>query len=599
MEDQENYLNKYSTAAYKLAIRHYLRQIIRNWRVAVPGLLLTGIGSIFVFFLPALVLAKLLGRFSGQENVGLSDFLPYILLFAGFWTIGELLWRLAMYFTNRADIQAIRQLYLQAMEELLRKDQAFFNDHFAGSLTKRVTGYARKYEQFYDTLAFNVTPNIIPAIFASVVLWHYSPWLVVVLLGMTTMTFVIIFPFIRRRQKMVNARESSNAYLTGYVADVIGNAVAVRSFAHETKEYDKHSRNVNDFTRKTLRSWDYHNQVINLMVSPMYVLTNVIGLSIALVITDGPLSVEAVLVTFTYFATVTRALWEFNQIYRNLEAALSEAAQFTELLLSEPEVKDKPGTQVLKPLHGLVQFQSVDFRYSDGSIENLFDNFTLAIEPGEKVGLVGRSGGGKTTITKLLLRFMDIDDGAILVDGQNIADVTQKSLRREISYVPQEAVLFHRSLMDNIRYGNADASEDEVIQASKLAHADEFIRTLPKGYDTLVGERGVKLSGGQRQRIAIARAILKQAPILLLDEATSALDSESEKYIQEALWKLMEGKTALVIAHRLSTIQRMDRIVVLEQGKIIEEGSHKELLAKKGTYADLWTHQSGGFLEDS
>jgi ATP-binding cassette subfamily B protein len=222
----------------------------------------------------------------------------------------------------------------------------------------------------------------------------------------------------------------------------------------------------------------------------------------------------------------------------------------------------------------------------------------LRIKPGEKVGLVGPSGGGKTSLTGLLMRFMDVQEGKILIDGQDIANIRQADLRQRISYVPQEPLLFHRSLRENIRYGQLDASDKVIEGVAKLAHAHEFITQLPQGYNTLVGERGVKLSGGQRQRVAIARALLKNAPILVLDEATSALDSESELLIQDALWKLMENRTAIVIAHRLSTIQKMDRILVLEDGEIVEEGSHKELLSIDGTYARLWAHQSGGFIQD-
>jgi ATP-binding cassette, subfamily B, bacterial len=222
----------------------------------------------------------------------------------------------------------------------------------------------------------------------------------------------------------------------------------------------------------------------------------------------------------------------------------------------------------------------------------------LAIKPGEKIGLVGPSGGGKSTLTRLLLRFEDITSGTIAIDGQNVAGVTQQSLRRAISYVPQEPLLFHRTIADNIRYGLDDASIEDIQRAATLAYADDFIGELPEGYDTIVGERGVKLSGGQRQRIAIARAILKDAPILVLDEATSALDSESEVYIQRALWKLMENRTTIVVAHRLSTIQKMDRIIVLEDGAITEQGTHAELIKRKGTYSKLWNHQSGGFIEE-
>ena len=247
--------------------------------------------------------------------------------------------------------------------------------------------------------------------------------------------------------------------------------------------------------------------------------------------------------------------------------------------------------------HGAVEFRDVTFTHN-GADDALFNSFNLSIKPGEKVGLVGHSGSGKTTFTRLLLRFSDIRRGEICIDGQNIATVTQDDLHESIAYVPQEPLLFHRSIAENIRYGRLNASANDIAKAAKDAHATEFIDKLPSGYDTLVGERGVKLSGGQRQRIAIARAMIKNAPILVLDEATSALDSESEVLIQAALWKLMEGRTAIVIAHRLSTIQKMDRIIVLDDGKIVEQGSHKELITENGVYAKLWAHQSGGFIEE-
>jgi ATP-binding cassette subfamily B protein len=256
----------------------------------------------------------------------------------------------------------------------------------------------------------------------------------------------------------------------------------------------------------------------------------------------------------------------------------------------------RPSTQ-LTVKKGEIAFTGVSFAHSD-SDELLFDGFSLNVASGERIGLVGHSGSGKTTLTRMLLRFSDIASGAITIDGQDISQVTQKSLRESIAYVPQEPMLFHRSLFDNIAYGKPDASVEEVRDAAAKANALEFIEKLPQGFETTVGERGVKLSGGQRQRIAIARAILKNAPILVLDEATSALDSESEKLIQDALAKLMKGRTSIVVAHRLSTISKLDRIIVLENGKIAEQGSHQQLLDKKGTYAKLWAHQSGGFIEE-
>jgi ATP-binding cassette subfamily B protein len=257
-------------------------------------------------------------------------------------------------------------------------------------------------------------------------------------------------------------------------------------------------------------------------------------------------------------------------------------------------VVDKPKAREFKFKHGAIEFSKVGFTYKEGV--DVLSDFSLNIKPGEKVALIGSSGGGKSTIVKLLFRFFDIQKGRISIDSQDISTVTQDSLRKNLSLVPQDPILFHRSLMENIRYGKPEASEEEVVEASRVAHCHEFISGFPQGYETLVGERGVKLSGGERQRVAIARAVLKNAPILVLDEATSSLDSESEMLIQDALKKLMKGKTVIVIAHRLSTIMQMDRIIVIDGGKIVEEGKHKELLkAQEGIYQKLWNIQAGGF----
>jgi len=380
------------------------------------------------------------------------------------------------------------------------------------------------------------------------------------------------------------------------VADSIANAEAVRAFARERDEARIHSRNVLDYGSKTLRSWDYQNLRVDTITAPMHVLTNTLGLIVAMVTSGGTgASLEAVFITFSYYTSATRVMWEFNRIYRNLESALTDAAQFTELLLEPPSVADADRVEVFTPRDFSVELRNVTFRYAPEQAP-LFDRFSLLVEAGSKVGLVGRSGGGKTTLTRLLLRFADVERGAILIGGQPIDRVPQSALRTAIGYVPQDPSMFHRSIADNIRFGRPEATDAEVRRAAGLAHAAEFIEALPAGYQTLVGERGVKLSGGQRQRVAIARAILKDAPILVLDEATSALDSESEALIQDALWTLMSGRTAIVIAHRLSTVRRMDRLVVLDGGRIVEQGSHEALLEREGIYASLWAHQSGGFL---
>jgi ATP-binding cassette subfamily B protein len=294
---------------------------------------------------------------------------------------------------------------------------------------------------------------------------------------------------------------------------------------------------------------------------------------------------------------VTGQLWSINEVIRNYNKVIGDAHEMVDILHLPASVRDLYETDLVVS-QGLIEIDDITFGHDDQHDEPLFEHFDLTVLPGEKVGLVGQSGSGKTTLTRLLLRFSDLGAGQIRIDGQDIAGVRQRSLRRQISYVPQEPLLFHRSLRENIAYGLPGATAEQVIDAARRAYALEFIESLPNGFDTLVGERGVKLSGGQRQRIAIARAILKDARILVLDEATSALDSESEVHIQRALAQAMAGRTTLVIAHRLSTIQAMDRILVMDTGRIIEQGSHRELLAAHGVYASLWAHQSGGFLSE-
>ena len=584
-------------AALRLVLERYGRQVrARPW-LSVPALLLPGIGNIFVFYVPPLAIAHLLAVLARDAQPSLAVLAEPVLYLSAAWFGGEVLWRIAAWLIGRVEYHVISALYLEAMDDLFAKDVAFFHENFAGSLTKRVLGYARRFEDAFDICASSIGGNVLPLSFAVVVLWRFSPWLVAVLLSMLAITFVVIRPLIRRRHRLVQIREEASNALAGHVADSISNAETVRAFAREPEEAAIHERNVRDFATKMVRSWDYQNTRVDIVTSPLYVLTNTLGLIVALAIgRGGGVGIEAVFLTFSYFATSTRVMWEFNRIYRTLESALTDAAQFTELLLEPPSIVDADPVEPFEPRDTSVRFRSVRFAYD--ARPPLFDGFDLAIAPGEKVGLVGRSGGGKTTLTRLLLRFADIDGGAIEIGGQDIARIAQASLREWIATVPQEPAMFHRTIADNIRFGRSSASDAEVRRAAELAHAAEFIEALPEGYQTLVGERGVKLSGGQRQRIAIARAILKDAPILVLDEATSALDSESEKHIQKALWALMKDRTTIVIAHRLSTVRRMDRLVVLESGRIIEEGSHHQLLAERGHYAALWDHQSGGFLSE-
>jgi ATP-binding cassette subfamily B protein len=580
----------------RLVLRRYAAQVTRRPSLAIPALVLPAVGDILTLYAPTLVVARLLSAFARQEALSWRELLPYVLTFAALWLGGQIAWRLAIMLIIRAEVRGLEALYIEAMDELLAKDLSFFHDNYAGSLTKRALGYARRFEDVFDVLSLQVSPVLLPLVFVATVLWQYSAWLVLVLIGMLSITVALVIPRIRQRRRLVDIREAASNKLAGHMADSILNAEAVRAFAREDEEARIHAAHVLEYGRKAQRSWDYQNSRVDMITSPMFVLTNTTGLLVALAISGGSARhLETVFVTFSYFATATRVMWEFNRIYRNLEGALTDAAQFADLLLDPPAVTDASAPEPFSPRDSGVELRDVDFRYAR-STPLLFERFSLRINTGVKVGIVGRSGGGKTTLTRLLLRFVETEAGEIRIGGQRIDAIPQTDLRRAIAYVPQDPSMFHRTIAENIRVGRPGATDAEVRQAAVLAHAAEFIAALPAGYDTLVGERGIKLSGGQRQRVAIARAILKDAPILVLDEATSSLDSESEALIQEALWSLLSNRTAVVIAHRLSTVRRMDRLVILEHGRIAEDGTHDELLQRGGIYAALWSQQSGGFL---
>ncbi len=492
-----------------------------------------------------------------------------------------------------------RDIARRVYSHLLDQSANFHANRFGGSLVSQTNKLMGSYIRFADTTVFQVLQLLSSMIFTVIILSSRA-LLFVILLIIFALLFMVASIFVTRKVRFLSAVQASEeSKQTGYLADSVTNILAIKSFAggkFERKRFDEVTNNTRKGTLAIMRASQRQNSIFSFSTKA---LSSIALLMAILGVTLFKANLATAFLIFSYTSSLVGLLWMFaNSSLRNYNRAFGDASDMVSILQIEPEIKDPIHPEPVRIHKGEITFNHVDFRH-DGANDVLFEDFNIEIKPGEKLGLVGHSGSGKTTFTRLVLRFSDIDGGEILIDGQNIAEITQDDLRSNIAYVPQEPIMFHRTIKENIGYGKEGASDSEIETASRAAHAHEFIELLPKKYDTLVGERGVKLSGGQRQRIAIARAMLKNAPILLLDEATSALDSESEVLIQDSLWKLMQGRTAIVIAHRLSTIQKMDRIVVLDNGKIAEQGTHKELVHKKeGIYSKLWAHQSGGFLEE-
>lgn len=492
------------------------------------------------------------------------------------------------------EAKVMERLYNESFEYLLRHSHNFFISNFAGSLVHKTGRFARAFETLFDSVATQFFPTLLFITGATAILFIRNHTLGLILAVWVVLFLILQIYLSRLRQPIRTIRAAADAKVTGNLSDTISNQSNISLFAAGAYESARFSKTIREWSNATLRSWQSDGWTQALLALFMTAIQLVLMYCAILYWSRGLLTVGDFYLIQAYLLSTFNRLIGINYSLRRFYDAYTDGAEMVYILQTPHEVKDKTGAKNLVVTKGEVQFNRVEFHFNEGT--PILTNFSLTILSNEKVALVGPSGAGKSTITKLLLRMHDVSGGEIVIDGQNIAQVNQDSLRRAISYVPQEPILFHRSLMENIRYGRQEATDDEVIAAAKAAHCHEFISALPNTYDTFVGERGVKLSGGERQRVAIARAILKNAPILVLDEATSSLDSQSEAYIQEALEVLMQGKTVIVIAHRLSTIMKMDRIVVLEGGTIIADGTHAELLAKEGLYKKLWSIQAGGFL---
>lgn len=524
----------------------------------------------------------------------------YVWQLLGLALVFGVLWTFSNLIIIRILTKAGLRLQQEVFQNFLNKDYDFYANSYAGALGDQATRMREAFLMYTGVFLLDIPKMLVVMIGSAVVIAFQSPLLALVtlLLMASVLSYTVFSSSLRLIWRRKLSEASSN--VAAMVGDALTQAAAVKSFAAEGYEVQRISKTLKIWEKAQFGTWFTSSPADTVRYVLVAIATAVLLVMTAGMYQNGSISITIVALVQLYVIKMLSSTIEINVAIKMHEAAMGNAYEPMKTMLVQPEIKDRKNTQRLLQNEKIAElgFSEVSYGYSTAKKSSLaVQNFSLTIAPGEKVGLVGYSGSGKTTLTKLILRFMDTTSGVISISGHDIKDITQKDLRRHISYVPQEPLLFHRSIAENIGYGKPFSSKEDVDHAAKLAFVDEFAKDLPHGYDTMVGERGVKLSGGQRQRVAIARAILKNAPILILDEATSALDSRSEQLIQKALWSLMKDRTALVIAHRLSTIQKMDRIVVMDKGKIVQIGTHAALLKEKtGIYAELWAHQSGGYI---
>ncbi|AIF81242.1 putative ABC transporter ATP-binding protein [endosymbiont of Acanthamoeba sp. UWC8] len=520
---------------------------------------------------------------------------PIIIAFC-FWIVIELLSRIRGFSLSAVMPKFQAAIRLSAFKYVSQHSHAYFVSNYVGGIANRISDLPRGAQMVVDVLITIFIPVLVAIIISCSFFFSVNPYLCLVLSTWLGLHLLILFFMCKKAASLSRTQSEARTYLQGKIVDTISNHLNVRLFTHHKHEEEKINE-ISDDEKDKLKATLHYVEIIKLVLGVMGIFWMVVLFSTTFkfwssgIITIG----EVVLVinsTLNLMAQMGVAAEEMTYLIREIGVC----QQALRIFQDPVTITDVPNATKLKVKNGTIKFENVNFRYRHN--ENMFYDQSLTIRGGQKVGLVGFSGSGKTTFANLILRLYEIDSGKITIDDQDITQVTAKSLRKNISFIPQDPILFHRTVIDNIKYGNIRATDEEVIEAAKKAGCHEFILGLDEGYNTTVGERGTKLSGGQRQRIAIARAILKDAPIVIMDEATSALDSVMERQIRESLKYLMEGKTTLIIAHRLSTLLHVDRILVFDRGQILEDGSHTELLSHKGHYSLLWSLQQDGLLPD-
>ena len=589
--------NKPSTTARTL---HYFWRATRNHGLLFAAAMLSTIGFCgFLTYGNPYVMSLIVDRVSAgsvSADQVFPVFGPYIAALILINLCGQACSKLQDYTVWKLQISVNYDLATTCFDTLANQSMSFHSNRFGGTLVSQTSKFMNAYTLLVNTITFPFLPVVCSVVFTCTLLLPLVPVYVGILMVLLAVYATVSYLMYKRILHLNEKAAAAQNQLSGELSDAVTNILAVKTCGREDYErglFDAANREVVQRDSKRMKS-SIMRGVITACITVVIMSTVTVfiaGGNAWFGITPGTL-----VMMFTYTYTLTNQFNFINTGLQRLNQVFGDASGMTAVLDEPRLVDDIPGAAPLEVREGTIDFQGIGFSYTDGGVETtVFDGFDLHIPAGQRVGLVGMSGAGKTTLTKLLLRLADIQQGRILVDGQDVAAITQRSLRRSIAYVPQEALLFHRTIAENIAYGHPGATMDEIREAARQANALEFIEALPQGFQTITGERGVKLSGGQRQRIAIARAMLTNAPILVLDEATSALDSESEALVQDALGKLMAGRTTLVVAHRLSTIAHLDRIVVLDHGKVVEDGTHSQLVAAKGSYERLWERQTGAY----
>lgn len=548
---------------------------------------------IWPFYIRKMV--DVLTQYEGNRLAAWPSLKLLVILGACYWIFIETGFRLRDYLQARASPKMEADIRMAMFDHVQKHSPKYFNEHFSGSLANKIGDMVSTTTIMLRDVLMTFIPGVLTCIFTIVIFSEINTTLALIVLIWIVVHLALGWFFTLKCAKYSFLHGESRSTLVGKIVDSLTNNFVVNLFFRFRYEKD-HIAHYQKDEQKTNQLAQTYNVKMFTFLSIAFILEIVVLTSFMMFYwMHDKITTGEVVQLFYTILNVSMIIWFVTAQAPEFLQATGVAKQALVVMQDPQDLLDHPHAATLKVKHGEIVFDNVSFCYGD---KRIFQNKNISIAAGEKVGLVGYSGAGKSTFVNLILRFFPVENGKILIDGQDIATVTLESLRNNIALIPQDPILFHRSLEDNIRYGRIEASENEVISAAKMAHCHEFIKKCSRGYLSLVGERGTKLSGGEKQRIAIARAMLLKAPILILDEATSALDSVTETYIQDSLDKLMSNRTTIVVAHRLSTLSKMDRILVFDHGKIIEQGSHLQLLHKKGHYAHMWHMQAGGFLPD-